>query len=116
MGGEEGSMDGVWLQRDDVPIDVLQKTSDAIIKDCMAPASEVAAGAADVQSVQVTGIVKTQRSTGGGGVHQEEGTEVAEVAPCLDGQGIVTVANVAIVAAPDQKGGDAMLKVEEMVE
>lgn len=94
-----------------------QEGSAVVIEDSLESNSEVGAGAtpADVSSVQMTSDVRSQRSIGGGGAYQEVEDEVAEVAPGLGRQGPATVAETVAVAAAEQVGDEATLKVEEMM-
>lgn len=88
------------------------------IGDIVAPISEPAAGAmpANVSSVQVTGDIGSQRSTGVADARLEEKEEVAKVAPGLGGPVVSSAANSATVAVSIQAGNNGMAMVEEMVE
>lgn len=82
----------------------------------MAPALKVAAGTADVWSVQVTSDAGIQSSTGGGGARQEEESEGAKFAPGSGSQGPVTLADAAAVSARNQAIDNVMMEVNVMME
>lgn len=101
-----------------VPAGPCQEILVVVVKDSVAPASEVNAAAlpANLWSVQLTGYVWSQLSTGGGGVRQQEEVENVEDGPILSSLHHATVADVKCVAALDQVGSDEMTNVEVMME
>lgn len=59
--GEGSPKDGARVQRDGIPVGVPQETSVVVIDDSISPASKVAASAANVRSVHVTGDAGSPR-------------------------------------------------------
>lgn len=118
-GDEESSTDGSRMQRDDVIIGISQKMSAVVIEDSVAALFAVNVGApvAEARSVQIIGDVGSQRSTGGGQVRQEEeGRKDVEVEPVPVEQDYATLADTGCVSAPEQVGGDVLVKVKKILE
>lgn len=97
----------VLVAREDVTQEAVtkmggQKCSVVVNEDSVVPASETASATTPAipRSVQVTGDVRSQRSTGAAGAHQSAKNEVVVVKPGLRGQESAAVAESAAVVAP----------------
>lgn len=118
-GVEERWADGVQVERGSIATGVGQEILIVVIKDNVAPSSEVAAVAlpAGMWWGQMTGDIETHRLTGGGGAGQKmEGCEHIGVGSEQGCKNHATAAHAVCAAGMDQAGGDVLVKIVEMVE
>lgn len=114
---EKKPVDDVQFARETVPAGFGQETSIVVIKDSVAPPSEIDAVVLPANiTLRVSGDVESQHSTGGESVRQDEEAETVEFEPDKGIQNHATVAGTVCVNAPDQMRNDVFVKVKEMVE